>query len=473
MIGSTLIQRYHTPVPRYTSYPPATAWGPMKDTVFTEWLRHRNPCEPLSLYVHVPFCHTICRYCGCFSIPNRSEELEEQYVQALLQEITLLASLIGPACVNQIHFGGGTPSKLSSSQMTRLMEAFRSRFTIDSCAEIAIEIDPRTVVGTNKSLLSTLHTLGFTRVSLGIQDFNESVQEAIGRNQSAQTSCLAYKACQEAGLANINLDLVYGLPKQTISSFAQTIEQACALHPQRLAFFSFAYLPSLKPNQRAIPAHLLPSAEEKFAMYEHARESLIQHGYVAIGLDHFALPSDPLCHGPLHRNFQGYIVLVPIPENSYHPDASKPRDDKNFRELALKGHEVIGLGISAISDLSFGYFQHTKVLQEYFDALAHGRFPTSRGLVLTPDDLKRRWVIEQLMCTGMVSYDHFLSVWDITFPPYFQQAIDRLTPLVSDGLVRVTSSTIEATPLGSLFLRHIAACFDTTPLSPDTPRSSL
>jgi oxygen-independent coproporphyrinogen-3 oxidase len=365
-------------------------------------------------------------------------EVEEQYVQTLLKEIDLVHAAIGQAHVNQIHFGGGTPTKLHPSQLTRLVCALKERFSIAPGAEIAIEVDPRTVVGKNTPTLSTLKALGFTRISLGIQDFNAQVQNAIGRRQSEQVSTQVYRQCQELGVDSINFDLVYGLPCQTVLSFQETINRVIALHPSRIALFSFAYLPELKPLQKAIPPSLLSSPEEKFEIYCNAQKSLLQAGYVGIGLDHFALPEDALSQsvvqGTLRRTFQGYT--------------------------AVEGHEVIGLGMTAISDLGTAFFQHAKTLPEYCDAIDSGKFPTARGLVLSQDDLRRRFVIEQLMCRGAIQKKAFEEHTGEPFDAYFHTALDQLQPLINDGLVSCSDTTIEATHLGRLFLRNIAACFD-------------
>jgi oxygen-independent coproporphyrinogen-3 oxidase len=444
MATPSLIQRYNTPIPRYTSYPPAPAWMPMGEEVFCTALRARNPVSPLSLYLHIPFCHAICSYCGCSTIPNRRPELEEQYVNALLQEIALVRSAIGHARVNQLHFGGGTPTKLHPSLLKKLIYALKEAFSIDATAEIAIEVDPRTVAGESSSSLHTLKALGFNRISLGIQDMNQKVQNAIGRRQSEEVSTSVYRQCQEIGFESINFDLVYGLPCQTTTSFQETINHVIALHPHRIAIFSFAYLPELKPHQKAISPSLLPSPEEKFQIYYNARESLVHSGYTAIGLDHFAVPEDPLsrslAQGSLRRTFQGYTVL--------------------------EGHDVVGLGMTAISDLGTAFFQNAKTLPDYFDAINRGKFPTARGIQLTVDDLYRRLVIEQLMCQGKIQKREFEQFSGESFDVYFHDTLSKLKPLLNDGLVSSSATSIEATPLGQMFLRNIASCFDASLTNP-------
>lgn len=438
MINTALIERYNIPVPRYTSYPPATLWEPMDGEAFRRTLSQRDPLAPLSLYLHIPFCSSLCLYCGCSTIPNTDRKVEERYVKALLQEISLLRNTIGQARVNQIHFGGGTPTKLRASDLTALLATLRKSFSLDPHAEIAFEVDPRSVDGENKEILHTLKELGVNRLSLGIQDFNWTVQNAIGRRQKEEVSTQVFFTCQDLGFESINFDLVYGLPCQTTFSFQKTIDQVVALRPHRIALFSFAYLPELKPHQKAISPTSLPSPEEKFRIYLTARTRLIESGYRAIGLDHFALPDDPLSisleNGHLRRTFQGYTVL--------------------------EGNEVIGLGMTGISDLQIGFFQHAKILPEYEAYLKKGEFPTAKGLFLSTDDLLRRFVIEKIMCLGKIEKTDVDNRYKVSFDDYFHEAKERLQPLIDDGLVIDTPLSLLVTPQGQLFLRNVASCFD-------------
>lgn len=453
MIDPSLIKRYNYPVPRYTSYPPATAWTKIGEAPFLQALSARNSLLPLSLYLHIPFCRSVCHYCGCSTIQNTSSALEEQYVEALLKEIALVHAAIGQASVNQIHFGGGTPTTLSCEQLTRLVEAIKKAFSVEKNAELAIEIDPRTVVGNRTQILYTLKSIGFNRISLGIQDFAFAVQKAIGRGQSEELSTAVFRKCQEVGFESINVDLIYGLPCQTVSSFKETIDRVIELRPHRIAIFSFAYLPDLKQNQKAIYHSQLPSPDEKFQIYYTAKEKLVTNGYTAIGLDHFALAKDALAmsleQGSLRRTFQGYTVL--------------------------EGRDVIGLGLTGISELSStpesGFFQHTKTLSEYFDTINKGVFPIVRGIILSPDDKRRQFVIEQLMCQGKICKKEFENHWKQSFDEYFVSSIMQLEPLLHDGLVSSSAQAIEATPLGTLFLRNIASCFDAY-CNPSTPGSN-
>jgi|AMWB02.1.fsa_nt_gi oxygen-independent coproporphyrinogen-3 oxidase len=412
----------------------------MGENDFRAALLQRSPSEPLSLYVHIPFCQAICSYCGCTSLPNRQPEVEETYVKALLQEIGLIAPLTGRARVNQLHFGGGTPTKLTLSQLATILSALKEAFAFDSDAEISIEIDPRTVVDTKASMLDGLKALGVTRVSLGIQDLNEEVQRAIGRFQSEQVSHSVMKHCRSLEFPGVNFDLIYGLPCQTIESFQTTIDKVIKLRPDRIAIFSFAFLPQIRANQRIIAPELLPTPEDKLQMFKEAREHLTCQGYVAIGLDHFALPEDPLSQslkaGTLHRNFQGYTDH--------------------------EGDEIIAFGMTSISALKAGYFQNAKTLPEYLAAIAGGRLSTCRGAYVTPDDGKRRYVIEQIMCQGRCKKADFELKWSESFDRYFHASLERLIPLVKDGLVELDDGEIVVTNTGRLFLRPIAACFDAT-----------
>ena len=432
MIPNSLIAKYNIPVPRYTSYPPASVWESMEPKDFRAAL---SGLSSASLYVHIPFCRSICAYCGCSSLSGQKPGVEAEYVSAIMQESALIASCTGRLSISQLHFGGGTPTKLAAHQLSAILNAIRSVFSLDG--EISMEIDPRTIVGS--SLLEDLKALGITRVSLGIQDFDGQVQKAIGRHQSEQVSREAIERCLSLGFSSVNLDLVYGLPCQTIESFQATIDKAAAFRPHRIALFSFAFLPEIRANQRALQKELLPTPEEKFRMFLHASERLIRSGYVAIGLDHFALPEDALCTslgtGTLRRSFQGYTDQT---------------------------GESIGLGMTSISAVGNSYFQNAKSLPEYLKAIVNGRLATRRGAHATPDDLKRQRVIEQIMCQGRCRKADFESRWNEPFDQYFHSSLDRLVPMIHDGLVECTKREIIVTNTGRFFLRPIAACFDAT-----------
>lgn len=427
---NTLVDRYSLPLPRYTSYPPASSWSALTEKEFIS-----HPLKgPISLYFHIPFCTSQCIYCGCQSIPCKDPHVHEQYVLALLQEIRMAAKTFPGCSISHIHFGGGTPNILSTSTILSIVDTVRGEFPLLKTAEFALEVDPRLPCD-----FVSLAKKGFNRVSLGVQDIDPRVQEAIGRRQSQEVSEKAFTHARKAGMS-INIDLVYGLPFQTKNSFSRTIDWILSIRPDRLAIFPFAYLPDLKPHQKGISPESLPQNREKFQLFVEAKEKLTEHGYRAIGMDHFALPHDPLAKGTIHRNFQGYSVGPRTP--------------------------LLGLGVTAISDYQRGFFQHTKDLTTYMAAIARGNFPIERGALLSCDDQIHRSVIDQLMCQYTISKQACETVWNIHFDSYFAEGITRLSTLISDGLVSMTTDEIHATESGRLFLKNIAACFD-----PATPRN--
>jgi oxygen-independent coproporphyrinogen III oxidase len=436
MTPAQLLQKYNIPVPRYTSYPPAHTWYSMSDAEYMQALGDRQNNDPVGLYVHIPFCQTICSYCGCHTNANHNPDVEETYVTLLCKEIALVHEKTGARSVTNVHFGGGTPTKLSCEQLSRIVHTISSlNLTLEN-TEYAIEVDPRNV-HLNTEKLSHLKTLGFSRISLGIQDFDPKVQSAIGRNQQSSVSIAVYEQCRALDFSSIHFDLVYGLPHQTIASFHETISTVLRLKPNRISLFSFAYVPKLKSNQTYIQAKDIPSCEEKYAMFITARSQLIEGGYFAIGMDHFALKEDPLnlCQkkGLLHRNFQGYTP---------------------FKE------EVIGFGESAISSLSTGFFQNHKSSSQYFERLNQGRLPTNRGILLSEEDQHRAFVINQLMCHFSIDKESFFEKFGVSFDQIFHNEISRLMALSQDGLLNTTPFRINATELGQVFIRNIAAIFD-------------
>lgn len=435
-----LLTRLDRPLPRYTSYPTAVEWGDMSPADYTQALRQfdQKP-DSLSLYVHIPFCRTMCLYCGCSVVLNRKPENEERYVDALIQEIKLVRSrLQRPHPTTQLHFGGGTPTQLSESQLDRLVRHLRTAFPWAEDAEIAIEIDPRTVVEDNGHKLCHLKTLGFNRVSFGVQDTDPKVQEAVRRRQSYEMTRITYERARELGFQGINIDLIYGLPYQTEETFRDTIEKILLLRPDRIALFSYAKVPWLKPHQKAMPDSILPSTQEKFAIYVLAREAFLKHGYIGLGMDHFALATDELASsyyaGNLSRNFQGYTVQ--------------------------RAENMLGLGLSAVGNCSAGYFQNCKELKDYYAALEVAELPVRRGLWLKEEDLLRRWVIHTLMCRFSLRKEHFSQRYGQDFDRYFSVEADAITSLVDQGLVINDSRELKATSTGQLFIRHVAAVFD-------------
>lgn len=437
MITADLIEKLHKPVPRYTSYPTAPVWGPLSPSTYAEKLHElSSSLDPLSLYFHIPFCKTMCLFCGCSVILNRNEENERCYVDALLQEISLVKQALGnKKTVTQLHFGGGTPTKLSQELLEILFKGILEAFHIDFSKEVAIEIDPRTVFSDEGKKLRFLRSLGFNRVSFGVQDTDPKVQKAIARNQSLEMTQKTVEWARLLQFDGINLDLIYGLPFQTKESFRQTIADIIALQPDRIALFSYAKIPWLKPHQKAIDEKTLPSTHEKFAIYVEARKALTEAGYIAIGMDHFARAQDALAMSyrtkTLQRNFQGYSLSL--------------------------AEEALGFGVTAIGCARSTYFQNHKELVTYYAALNRGEFPVHRGKTLSLEDRKRKWVIQSLMCNFEVDKNRFEKQFLTPFDSYFKTELEILS---HEDLVVLTKDKIVVTPEGELFIRNIAAVFD-------------
>jgi oxygen-independent coproporphyrinogen-3 oxidase len=435
------IELLNVSIPRYTSYPTAPEWEDISYTRYEEHLAAFGKNDlPVSLYVHIPFCHSMCLFCGCSVVLNRKPENEERYVQALCREIELVQGLLSKKKrALQLHFGGGTPTKLSEVQLDAIFSKLEESFLLAEETEVAIEIDPRTVVSDKAKKLSFLKERGFCRVSFGVQDTNEQVQEAIRRRQTSQMTKEAFYAARELGFEGINVDLIYGLPLQTAKTFAKTCEEIIALEPDRIALFSYAKIPWLKAHQKAIKEEDLPSTSEKFSMYVQTRKALIEAGYIAIGMDHFAKPTDSLARHyktkSLRRNFQGYSVM--------------PVDD------------LIGFGITAIGYVENGYFQNVKELASYYKALQEGHLTAFRGKRLSCEDRIRRWVIERLMCDFAIDKGQFFLLFGCVFDDYFLfERKELLTPYFGYGFLLEDEKYLRVTPEGELFIRNISSSFD-------------
>ncbi|MBV8037721.1 oxygen-independent coproporphyrinogen III oxidase [Roseateles sp.] len=436
-IDADLLRRHDVAGPRYTSYPTADRFVEAHQAPqHLQALRQRGTLQPLSVYVHIPFCEQLCYYCACNKIITKHHERAQPYLAALEVEMDLVAEALGgPAPVSQLHLGGGSPTFLSDTELTGLMDALRQRFKLLPGAELSIEVDPRTV---DASRLAHLRALGFNRLSFGVQDFDPSVQKAVHRVQPLASVAALMRAARELGFASISVDLIYGLPLQTPSSFARTIAQVAELRPDRIAMYAYAHLPQRFKPQRRIVAELLPPAGDKLAMLSGAISALLGEGYAYIGMDHFALPDDPLAvakrQGLLHRNFQGY---------STQPDC-----------------DLVGLGVSAISRIGATYAQNAKTLVEYDDTLRQRQLPVQRGLALTRDDLLRRAVIMALMCQGRLEFESIAASYLVDVPGYFAAELARLAPLAEQGLVIMEPGAIQLTPLGWYFVRAVAMVFD-------------
>jgi oxygen-independent coproporphyrinogen III oxidase len=431
------MRRHDVAGPRYTSYPTADRFVEAhQGWQHLQALRQRGTAQPLSVYVHVPFCEQLCYYCACNKIITKHHERAEPYLAALNVEMDLVADALGGlAPVSQLHLGGGSPTFLSDIELSSLMQALRRRFKLLPGAELSIEVDPRTV---DLNRLTHLRQLGFNRLSFGVQDFDSAVQKAVHRVQPLEQVAALMRQARELGFASTNVDLIYGLPLQTPASFARTIKQVAELRPDRIAMYAYAHLPQRFKPQRRIVAELLPPAGDKLAMLSGAISALLGEGYAYIGMDHFALPEDPLAiakrQGLLHRGFQGY---------STQPDC-----------------DLVGLGVSAISRVGATYAQNAKTVEEYEDALKQQQLPVQRGLALTRDDLLRRAVIMALMCQGRVEFEPIAASYLVDVPSYFAPELERLTQLAGQGLVALEPGAIQVTPLGWYFVRAVALVFD-------------
>ncbi len=431
------LERYATAnLPRYTSYPPANRFEPSIDAgVYRRWLAGLDPEATLSLYVHVPFCRSLCWYCGCHTtVPNDTDRVD-RYISVLLKEIDLVAVELGEGRpVATVHFGGGTPTILDPDSFLALAAAMRSRFRLRPGAEFAIEVDPR---GLDQPRIDALAEAGVTRVSLGVQDLDPEVQRAINRVQPFELVERAVDGLRRAGITALNADLMYGLPRQSVDHVASSARAVAGLGIDRLAVFGYAHVPWFKANQRAIDDSALPGSELRFDQAAVAAATLDELGYDAIGFDHFARPDDPLAiaavTGKLRRSFQGYVV--------------DPAD------------AVIGFGASSIGSLPDGYVQNEAHLKRWADRVAAGDLPVARGVALAAEDRLRRAVIERLLCDGAVDAAKVALGQGLAVDPLLG-AFEALHRLEADGLVTLQSWTVRTTPLGRRYLRNVAACFD-------------
>ena len=429
--------------PRYTSYPTADRFHDGFDAAaYAATLaaragasRHRS-AAPLSVYVHIPFCESVCYYCACNKVITKHHERAAEYLEALDLEIEMNRVALGSAqALSQLHFGGGTPTYLSDAELGRLMASLRRAFEFLPEAELSIEVDPRTV---DAGRLATLRQLGFNRISFGVQDFDPAVQKAVHREQSESMVRALVEHARSLGFASINTDLIFGLPKQTPESFARTVRSIVALRPDRIALYAYAHLPSrFKPQRRILGADL-PLAAARVQMLQGAIEGFLGDSYRYIGMDHFALPGDALAvaqtQGKLHRNFQGYTTQ---------PDS-----------------DLIGLGVSAIGGVGASYAQNAKTLPEYYSALRAGKFAVVRGIALNAEDLLRRDVIMALMCQGRVDFAAIEANHAVSFASHFAPELARLARYVEMGLVKVQAGSIEVTATGWFFVRVLAMAFD-------------
>ncbi len=435
-----LIRKYEGSGPRYTSYPPAPIFSPSfgQDEFKTAIRKTEEQPESknISLYFHIPFCDTLCYFCGCTTIITRSRDQMNDYLEYLIKEINLLSPYINrDREVVQMHWGGGTPTYLTPSQIYRLGSHIREKFRLHENAEISVEVDPR---GLTYHHLRGLRDVGFNRISLGVQDFDARVQRAVNRDQSEEITRQTIDWSRSLGFRSLNLDLIYGLPLQTVESFSTTLDKIIDIAPERIAVYNFAHVPWMKKHQKMIHGEDLPSAETKLDLLMLTIDKLSAAGYVYIGMDHFSRPDDELAKAQrdrtLHRNFQGYSTKA--------------------------GSDLYGLGLSSISHFGTYYAQNHKTLLEYQTAIEKSRFATHAGYEMTADDQVRKFVIMRLMCHLYLNIPEVEEKFKIDFDSYFADSLAQLRNLVDDGLATRSNREITITPTGRLFLRTIAMCFD-------------
>lgn len=442
-VGDALLGRLDVPIPRYTSYPTAPVWAhSIGPRAYAEALLRagQGPEAPLSIYVHIPFCRERCSFCGCNVVIARSPSRADTYLGCLVREMDAVAALLGERrAVAQIHWGGGTPTFLEERQIASLWEAIARRFHVRRDAEVAIEIDPNV---TTESQLRLLRSLGFNRMSMGVQDLDPAVQQAVCRIQTAEETRGMLDAARGLGFRGINFDLIYGLPLQTPASWSRTLRQVVEMSPDRLAVYAFAYVPEVRPNQKRLPTADLPGGFAKLELFRLAWETFTAAGYRPIGMDHFARPDDELAEAQsrraLTRNFQGYSVRA--------------------------AGDVVAFGVSGISDVAGLYAQNTHSIARYQDAIAEGALATERGFACTPDDIRRRAIITQLMCNFHVDLGERAE-------EEFEVELARLRALETEGLVVVSGGAVDVTPLGRIFVRNVASIFDAYLLPGERPFS--
>jgi oxygen-independent coproporphyrinogen-3 oxidase len=447
-----LIRRYDKAGPRYTSYPTAVQFNTdFGDVDYQKQAAISNQTGgPLSLYFHLPFCNTVCFYCGCNKVVTKDRSRAAPYLENLHHEIALQSELFNSdRIVEQLHWGGGTPTFISHDEMRELMEVTRRYFNLldDDSGEYSIEIDPREA---HDDTIAVLRSIGFNRISLGVQDFEPQVQKAVNRIQSEQETSYVIHAARKQGFKSISIDLIYGLPFQSVDSFDRTLDKVIALSPDRLSIFNYAHLPDLFKPQRRINAEDLPNPDEKLAILEHTINRLTEAGYIYIGMDHFARPEDELAiaqaNGTLYRNFQGY---------STHADC-----------------DLVAMGITSIGKVGDCYAQNVKSLEEYAARINSNELAIFRGITLDQDDILRREVINQLICHFRLDMLAIESRFEINFRDYFQQELAELEPMQVDGLLELAENSIVVSPAGMLLIRNICMVFDTYLKSPKAQRFS-
>ena len=440
VVDLELIRRLDKNGPRYTSYPTADRFAAdFNAASYRKWVAKRaaeGSAHPLSLYFHIPFCNTLCFYCACNKIITKDRSQSAEYVRYLIKEMAMQAELLGPGqVVEQLHFGGGTPTFMSDDEIRQLMAAIRQHFKLVDDGEYSIEIDPRKV---SDETIALLGRECFNRISIGVQDFDEEVQRAVNRIQSEEETLRIIRAARANGFKSVSIDLIYGLPKQTLEGFGKTLDKVIAADPDRLSIYNYAHMPTVFMPQRRIHEEDLPAPQVKLDILSLAVSKLTSAGYVYIGMDHFAKPEDELAvaqrQGRLHRNFQGY---------STHSDC-----------------DLIALGVSSIGKVGPTYSQNYRELKDYYNALDNDELPIMRGLELDADDLVRRAIIQALMCHFELSKESFNTTYQIDFDQYFAIEMEELREYVREGLLEISPQRIEVTPKGRMLIRNICMVFD-------------
>jgi oxygen-independent coproporphyrinogen-3 oxidase len=440
VVDLELIRRLDKNGPRYTSYPTADRFvEAFNAESYSHWLAKREiggVGRPLSLYIHIPFCNTLCFYCACNKVITKDRSKSAEYVRYLIKEMAMQAELLGPGqVVEQLHFGGGTPTFMSDDEIREVMAAIGKHFKLVDDGEYSIEIDPRKV---SDETIALLGATGFNRISIGVQDFDDDVQKAVNRIQSEEETLRIINAARANGFKSVSIDLIYGLPKQTLEGFGRTLDRVIAADPDRLSIYNYAHMPTIFKPQRRIHDEDLPAAQVKLDILSMAVNKLTGAGYVYIGMDHFAKPEDELAvaqrEGRLHRNFQGY---------STHSDC-----------------DLVALGVSAIGKIGPTYSQNYRELEPYYDALDRNELPIMRGLELNSDDLVRRAIIQALMCHFEISKESFNISYLIDFDSYFEAEMKELEGYANEGLLELSSQWITVTPKGRMLIRNICMVFD-------------
>jgi oxygen-independent coproporphyrinogen-3 oxidase len=440
VVDLELIRRLDKNGPRYTSYPTADRFNATFDAAsYRSWIAKRRAnggSRPLSLYFHIPFCNTLCFYCACNKIITKDRSKSAEYIRYLIKEMDMQAALLGPnQMVEQLHFGGGTPTFMSDDELRQLMAAIRKHFTLAADGEYSIEIDPRKV---SDATIALLGEAGFNRISIGVQDFDDAVQHAVNRIQSEEETLRIIHAARANGFKSVSIDLIYGLPKQTLEGFGKTLDKVIAADPDRLSIYNYAHMPTIFMPQRRIHEEDLPAPQVKLDILNMAVNKLTAAGYVYIGMDHFAKPQDELAvaqrQGRLHRNFQGY---------STHSDC-----------------DLLAIGVSSIGKIGTTYSQNYRELEDYYAALDRDELPIMRGLELNDDDLVRRAIIQALMCHFELTKEKFDSEYRIDFDQYFATEMEELREYEREGLLEMSPQKISVTPKGRMLIRNICMVFD-------------